>query len=102
MAHFVRGELEPWRWQVHAFQAAGVPAEQVSMRMQPTLLSHQQHPKPCCLVADEPPEAVVLSMLARSGVPCMLVPADSNMDTGCCRKKRWRPTWRRCRASLAT
>lgn len=32
MAHFVQGEVEPWRWQVHAFQAAGngVPPDQVT------------------------------------------------------------------------
>ncbi len=23
MAHFVQGEVDPWRWQVHAFQAGG-------------------------------------------------------------------------------
>lgn len=35
MAHFVRGEVEPWRWQVHAFQASGVPREQVGMHTPP-------------------------------------------------------------------
>lgn len=32
MAHFVQGEVDPWRWQVHAFQAGsgGAAPGQVS------------------------------------------------------------------------
>ena len=51
MAHFVRGEVEPWRWQVHAFQGAGVPGDQVRMRHadEPwTAGRHQEHRRACC------------------------------------------------------